>query len=226
MSEQPDHGAAPATAPPPLAALKRGLNALDDEARGRFFPAVAELLSSSPALPASAQRASMKAAFGLDFDSSKEADALLHAAKLLTCRVASAAYAEEGASAALHADLRNAGLAEAAAAWVREAAETAVRPIAADIRLAQARAAANLSHTYLHDFDWALYHVLGSSTISRVQEPLVQVQLSLGKGSDDAGGVVLRTESLELTPSDLDATIGALASASDALRKLPSPGGA
>lgn len=225
MAEAPSV-AAPSSAPPappPLAALKRGLNLLEEEARGRFFPAIVELLCASPAPPADLQRASMKAAFGLDFDSSKEPEALLHAAKLLICRVASTAYAEEGAAPALHSDLRNSGLAEPAAVWVREAAEAAVLPVAAELRLAQAHAVANLSHTYLYDFDWSLFQVLGSSALARVQEPLVQLQLLLSKGDDDAGGMTTRKEALELTPSDLAATIDALASASQAMRKLPSP---
>ena len=116
----------------------------------------------------------------------------------------------------LRAELLAAGLADGAATWVKDAAEAAVKGCgAAALRAAQAHAVANYTHDYLHDFDWSLYHVLGSSALSRVQEPRLQLQLQIAKAG--APGVV-KSEALELTPADLDATLGALAEASEALR--------
>ena len=58
-------------------------------------------------------------------------------------------------------------------------------------------------------FGWQLNYVLGSSSISRVQQPLVAVQLAIAKVGSSGGEV--RREALELTPGDLDATLAALA---------------
>ena len=200
----------------PLAALKL-LNLLDgDAARGLFFPAVAERLCAVTDSPAMA--ASLLETFKLDFAAEPQAQALLFATKLLLCRVASRAYEAEGVAATLHADLVDAGFNATAATWVQEAAEAAALPVAAALRTAQAHAAANRSQDYLHNFDWSLHYVLGSSTIAKVQAPLVSVRLQIASAGIQGEMV---TESLELTPSDLDATIDVLASANEKLRRLP-----
>jgi hypothetical protein len=263
--------------PPALSALKL-LKLLGDEKRDLFLPAVVEQLCT--AAPAAVVTGALHDAFGLDFAGDGEPAALLHATKLLLCRVASVGAAAEDAT--LQPDLMAAGLAEAAATWVCEAAEAAVRPVATELRQAQAHAAIGLSHDRLHEFDWSLYHVLGSSTISTVQAPLVQLQLQIAKVSESAlpppatatighaagcgwraglassrdlplpphlpiGASAARTrppcspqhfrdrltqagpdgelvnEAIELTPSDLDAALGALGAASKALAKLPQP---
>ena len=222
-SSQPASGAATVRPPgmpdaSPLAALKL-LNLLDgDAARGNFFPAVAERLCAATE-PSTIAAAALQEAFGLDFVAEPQAQALLFATKLLLSRVTSLAYEAEGAAAALHADLVAAGLAAAAATWVQQAAEAAALPVAAALRTAQAHAAANQTQDYLHDFDWSLHYVLGSSTIAKVQAPLVSLHLQIAKAGTTQGEMV--TESLELTPSDLDATIDVLASANEALRALP-----
>ena len=197
------------TATSALAALNR-LSILSDDARGLFLPAVAELLLCAPGTAATAVLPSE--AFGVSFGAA-EAELLLHAAKLLLCGVASRDYD----AAVLMAELASAGLPDGAAAWVREAAEAAVKGCgAAELRAAQAHAASSYAHDYLHDFDWSLYHVLGSSSLAKVQTPLLQLQLQIAKAGAPPG--VVATEMLELTPADIDATLGALAEASEALK--------
>ena len=154
------------------------LHLLPDEARVGFFVEVTELLRACTPPAAAAESLS---GYGLDFAAGEPA-ALLHAAKLLVCRVASRGYEADGAAAAtLRADLVAAGLSEAAADWLRTAAESATLPCAAELRVAQAHAAANLANDYLHDFDWGLNYVLGSSALADVHAPLVQLQLQIAK---------------------------------------------
>ena len=197
-----------------LAALSH-LSLLSDDARSLFFPAVAELLLAAPG---TAVDASLHDSFGLNFSAAgSDAELLLHATKLLLCRVATREYETDG-SKQVHAELLSAGLADGAAVWVREAAEAAVKSCgSAELRLAQAHAAASYSHDYLHDFDWSVYHVLGSSSLARVQTPLLQLHLQIAKAGR-SGEVA--TEALELTPTEVDATLGALSEASEALRAL------
>ena len=209
-----------AAAPPssPLADLSK-FKLLSEDQRDIFLPAVVEALC----MPTAPAAVSLSEAFGLDFMSDEQAGALLFAAKLLVCRVAARSYESDGVAAGLHADLVAAGLPNSAATWLREAAEEAVKPAAADLRLALAHAASAFSNDYLHDFDWSLHYVIGSSALSRVQAPLVALQLQIAKAGSE--GTVLKTEALELTPPDLDATLGALAAANDAVRSLPQPDG-
>ena len=194
-----------------LAALSH-LSLLSDDARSLFFPAVAELLLAAPG---TAVDAALHDSFGLNFTAvGSDEELLLHATKLLLCRVAMREYE----SAEVHTELLSAGLAEGAAVWVREAAEAAVKSCGAtEVRLAQAHAAASYTHDYLHDFDWSVYHVLGSSSLARVQTPLLQLHLQIAKAGR-TGEVA--TEALELTPAEVDATLGALTEASEALRAL------
>ena len=215
MAEAPS--ATPAAPPPALAALSK-LSLLTDEGRNAFFAVVASQLCAAPQ-PAEAAAASLRDGFGLDFTSGEPA-ALLLGAKVLASRIASRAYQADAAKAALLADLLAAGLPQAAAEWVREAAEAAVLPCAAQLRLAQGHAAAALSADYLHDFDWQLNHVLASSSIAAVGSPLVQLQLKVRKAGTDEEVV----EQLELTPAELDAAISSLGAASSALRSLAEPG--
>ena len=155
------------------------LSLLSDEARGLFLPAVAEQLLAPPG--GAARAAALRDSFGLDF-SAGEAEALLHAAKLVLCAVASRDYGDEGAGASLNNELVAAGLAEGAAEWVREAAEATVKSCGApELRRAMAHAAANHVHDYLHDFDWSLVHVLGSSSLAHIRAPLLQLQLQVAK---------------------------------------------
>jgi hypothetical protein len=202
-----------ATAPPSALAGLSQLSLLSDSARNLFLPAVAESLLAAPG---GAAAASLREAFGLDFAAAgSAAEALLHAAKLLLCGVAARGYVANE----LHAELLAAGLGEGAAAWVREAAEAAVQTCGAGaIRTAQVHAMASAQSDYLHDFDWSVYHVLGSSSLAHVQTPLVQLHLQIAK-PQLASEVV--TESLERTADELDATLKALSAASDALRTLP-----
>lgn len=202
----------------PFAALE-ALRLISDKERGTFITSVAASLATPPLPPATA--AAALDAFGLDFAIGEPAS-LLHSVKVLVLRVASSAYQDTGAAASLTADLEAAGLAKAAADWVRETAEAAALPLAAEIRLAQAHAAANLSHDYLQDFDWQVNYVLSSSTLARNRMPLVQLQLRIRKAGMDAHGLEV-TEQVELRPSELDATIASLASAQNALRALPGP---
>ena len=52
---------------------------------------------------------------------------------------------------------------------MRDAAEAAVQACgAAAIRAAQVHAMASAQSDYLHDFDWSVYHVLGSSSLAHV----------------------------------------------------------
>ncbi len=67
-----------------------------------------------------------------------------------------------------------------------------------------------------------LNYVLSSSALARVRKPLVQLQLAVRKARTDE----LVTETIELSASELDATIDALSSASDALQALPGAGAA
>ena len=211
---------APAAAPPsPLAALSK-LSLLDDEGRGAFFACVASQLCSASTSAGSAL-AALREGFGLDFADGEPA-ALLLAAKLVICRIAARTYEGEGAKAALLSDLLSAGLPQAAAEWVREAAEAATLPCAAQLRLAQGHEAAALSSDYLQDFDWQLHHVLASSTLAQVGQPLVQLQLKVRKAGTDAEAI----EQLELAPAELDAAISSLGAAVGALRALPEPGAA
>lgn len=210
-----------AGAPPAQSALAdlSQLSLLSDAARGLFLPAVADYLLCAPGTTAAA--ALPRETFGVDFSASgSDAEALLHSAKLLVCGVAARDYEADGAKT-LHAELLAAGLGEGAAVWVREAAEAAVKGCgAAELRAAHAHAAANQAHDYLHDFDWSLFHVLGSSSLARVQTPLLQLQLQIAKAGGAPG--VLSTEALELSKAELDATLGALAEASEALRAASS----
>lgn len=214
---------APAPPPPPspYTALKK-LSLLDsDDARAQFFPAVAEMLCAANASPATTA-AALSERFNVDFSGRHEpAAALLHASKVLLCRIASRAHEAEGSSAALSADLAAAGLGAAAATWIVQSAEAACLPIAEELRVAQAHATSAISNDYLQDFDWQLNYVLGSSSISRVQQPLVAVQLAIAKAGSSGGEV--RQEALELTPGDLDATLAALAAANQVMRSLPQP---
>lgn len=209
----------PAAAPPSLLAALHKLSMLDDAGRSAFFVAVASQLSMTPQ-PTAGGAAAMQEGFGLDFTSGDPA-ALLLAAKVVVSRVASKAYEGDGAKTALLNDLIAAGLSQGASQWVCEAAEAAVLPCAAQLRLAQGHAAAALSTDYLEDFDWQLNYVLSSSTIAKVGEPLVQLQLKVRKAGTDAD----TTERLELAPGELDAAIESLGAASSALRALPQPGG-
>ena len=84
--------------------------------------------------------------------------ALLVASKALLSRAASAAYAESSGRAALCAELERAGLDANGAARLADIAEAAVGPWAADLRAAQAHAAANASVDYLVDVDWQAQH--------------------------------------------------------------------
>ena len=201
-----------AAAPTRLTGLSH-LSLLSDEARGLFLPAVTELLLASPGASSDV----LNESFGLDF-AVGEAQSLLHGAKLVICGVASRDYEAVGQGDALHSELVAAGLAGGAASWVRDAAEAAVKACgAAELRRAQAHAASNYAHDYLADFDWSLYHVLGSSSLAKVHSPLLQLHLEVAK----AGGTgALAKEALELTPAELDATLGALAEASAALKGL------
>ena len=219
MSEMPD--AAAAAPPSPLAALSK-LSLLDDSGRGAFFGCVASQLCSTSPPVVEERLASLHEGFGLDFASGEPA-ALLLAAKLVICRVASRTYEGASAKAALLADLVAAGLPQAAAEWIREAAQAATLPCAAQLRLAQGHAAAAFSSDYLQDFDWQLNYVLASSTQSGlplVGTPLVQLQLKVRKAGTDAEAI----ERLELAPAELDAAISTLGAAVSSLRALPEPG--
>ena len=158
------------------------LRLLEDDSRALFLPAVAEqLCAASPAADV-ADVLSLSGVFHLNFRVGKPA-ALLHGAKMLLCRVASAAYVFQRADSAagLHTDLVGAGLDYAAATWVCDAAEAAVLPVAADLRLAQSRVAACGANDCLQDFDWSLWHVFSSSTIAREHVPLVHLELCVLK---------------------------------------------
>lgn len=205
------------------------LRLLADDARAAFFAVVAQQLCAvPPLLPAEAAQ-ELTEGFGLDFAApSGEPAELLLVTKLVLVRAASRAYqrhdgtaavGEEGA--ALQSDLVAAGLAPAAAEWVREAAEAAVSPCAEELRVAQSHATAGLSHDYLSDLDWQVNYVLGSSELARVHAPLVQLQLRVRKAEGADGAPPEVTEHLELTPADLDATLDALANARTALKELP-----
>ena len=105
------------------------LRLLSDELRAPFFAAVAQQMCVSPPMPRDAAAASLRDGFGgLDFTDGEPAQLLL-SVKVVIARVSSRIY-QEGAAEhegpALQADLEAAGLAPAAAKWVREAAEAAV----------------------------------------------------------------------------------------------------
>jgi len=204
-------------APPTRLAGLAHLSLLSDEARGLFLPAVADSLLASPGASSSA---ALSESFGLNF-AEGDAQALLHATKLVICGVASRDYEAAGQTEALQSELLAAGLTAGAAAWVREAAEGTVKACgAAELRRAQAHAASNHVHDYLADFDWSLYHVLGSSSLAKVHEPVVQLHLQIAK----AGGTgSVTSEALELTPAELDATLNALSEASEALKAVAAP---
>ena len=200
--------------PPVLASLKL-LRILTEEGRSTFFSAVARQLCAAPSPGVSA--AILHDAYSLDFTSGEPAQLLL-AAKVLLTLIASRAYHDDGSPAALLADLTSA-IGEGAAKWVQEAAEAATLPCAAQIRAAQAHATAALGHDYLQDFDWQATCVLGSSALASMRVPLVQLQLRIRK----AGSPVEVTEQMELSLSELDATIASLKSAVDAVATLPAP---
>ena len=104
---------------------------------------------------------------------------------------------------------------------MREAAEGAVQACgAAALRTAQAHVAASRTHAYLHDFDWSLYHVTDSSSLDRVHAPLLQLHLRITK-PDGA----VKTEIVELKPAELDAVLGQLAAAGEAVREAAGSGG-
>ena len=213
---------AAASAPPsPLAALKKLSLLQSDDARAQFIPAVTDMLSNIHE-PAGSATAALSERFGIDFSDNEQAAALLYAVKLVVCRVASSAYEAEGSATALRDDLAAAGLGAGAATWVCQSAEAAVLPIAQELRLAQAHVAAARSNDYLQDFDWALHHVLGSSALARVQKPLVSVHLVVGKAG--SGGNQVVREEFELDAAQLDATLGVLGAANEAMRALPQPG--
>jgi len=197
----------------PLAALSK-LSLLDDVARGTFFVAIVSQLCVPP-LPVVAAE-SMQTEFGLDFTNG-EPENLLVASKILISRVASRPYADASAKHALLADLVDAGLPQAAAEWVREAAEAAVLPCAAQLRRTQGHAAMVDSSDYLLDFDWQLNHVLASSSLAKVHLPLVHLHLKVRR----AGIGAETAERFELTPAELDAAISSLGAASIALHALP-----
>jgi hypothetical protein len=207
--------------PSPLAALKKLSLLQSDDARAEFFPAVTEMLSN-PHEPAESAMTAISERFGIDFSGSNEqAAALLYAAKLVACRVASSAYAAEGSAAALRDDLAAAGLGAGAATWICESAEAAVLPTAQELRFALAHVAAARSHDYLQDFDWGLHHVLGSSALANVQKPLVSVHLVVAKAG--SGGNQVAREEFELDAAQLDATLGVIGAANEAMRALPQP---
>lgn len=212
---------APAAAPPvsPLLASLRRLSLLNDDHRAAFFASVASQLCTLPAIPADAAATALQEAYSLDFTSG-EPCALLVAVKVVISRVASSSYQEPECKESLLADLMSAGLSKAAAEWVRQAAEAAALPCAAQLRSAQGHAAAALSCDYLADFDWQLNQVLASSTLAKINSPLVQLQLKIRSAGTDSE----RIEELELSPSELDAAISSLSAASAALRSMPEPG--
>ena len=76
------------------------------------------------------------------------------------------------------------------------------------------------AHPHLHDFDWSLYHVTDSSSLDRVHAPLLQLHLRIAK-PDGA----VKTEIVELKPAELDAVLGQLAAAGEAVREAAGSGG-
>jgi hypothetical protein len=61
--------------------------------------------------------------------------------------------------------------------------------------------------------------VLASSTLSKVQAPLVQLELAIQK----SGTNKLSRETIELAPSELEATLATLGQAAGTLSGLPQP---
>ena len=76
------------------------------------------------------------------------------------------------------------------------------------------------AHPHLDDFDWSLYHVTDSSSLDRVHAPLLQLHLRIAK-PDGA----VKTEIVELKPAELEAVLGQLAAAGEAVREAAGSGG-
>eukprot|EP00271_Cylindrocystis_brebissonii_P003971 TRINITY_DN15273_c0_g1_i1.p3 TRINITY_DN15273_c0_g1~~TRINITY_DN15273_c0_g1_i1.p3 ORF type:complete len:108 (+),score=31.00 TRINITY_DN15273_c0_g1_i1:384-707(+) len=84
------------------------------------------------------------------------------------------------------------------------------------------------SALYLADFDWKIKWVASSSSLSAINSPLLRLELSLDKGPVAAGGQAGRggvTEQpqilvTELSASELDAFLGAMQAAIDALESV------
>ena len=69
--------------------------------------------------------------------------------------------------------------------------------------------------TQLVDHTWEVQYVLSSSTSARLNEPLLQLELTTCK----PGTTEPTTQLLELTEAELDTVLEAFASASDALHQ-------
>ena len=66
--------------------------------------------------------------------------------------------------------------------------------------------------------------MLSSNELARVREPLLTLQLRTGPVQ--AARVVRGVQSIEMDLEQLDAVLGALSQANDALHALPAPAGA
>ena len=151
--------AAPTDAVPVLAAL-RSLQLVDD-CEGFFSSVALHLCGHSPV-------AELEARYGLELsDPVSNGGLLFAAAKAVLSRVAARSYVESQGSEALRGDVVAAGLKQAAASWVVEAAEAAALPRAAEIRRVQAHAAAALTSDYLEDFDWQARCAQRASPLAR-----------------------------------------------------------
>ncbi|XP_063240415.1 COMM domain-containing protein 8-like [Bacillus rossius redtenbacheri] len=87
-----------------------------------------------------------------------------------------------------------------------------------DISQALRQEQCRISGPALEDFDWKLKWVMGSSSLSALREPLLEVDLHLSEGRGEPGRTKPSVLSLELDCAELNVLVTALEKARDSLK--------